>query len=143
MTDINEIVTALAAQVQSYTGVQCLPYGADQVTPPSIWIMPKTPFARYGIVMDGGIPANSLTDLSLHALIIISRAQDIALVQSQLDGYLGRNTSVPSVPDAISANPTLDGKVDYVVADQVEYYGPIEIAGQTYFSARIGLTVGD
>lgn len=141
VADIDEIRVAIAAQVTSYTGLSCLPDMPDQVTVPMAAVLPKLPW-KYGVVLDGGQPRSAAQDLDFHVLIVISRAQDIADVQAQLDGYLGVNASVPSIADAFTVNPGLDGLVSWCEAMQVDHYGPMDIAGQPYFTARIAVNVG-
>lgn len=142
MADVNAIRIAMAAQVTAYTKLTCLPDMPDQVTPPVAAILPRMPLTKYGMTLDGGLPSMGTQDLNFHVLIIMSRAGDIANVQAQLDGYLGISASVPSVADAFTVNPTLNGAVAFCEATQVDTYGTMEIAGQSYFVARVAAVVG-
>lgn len=139
--NVTAIRTALAAQVGARTGVTTMAYMPDQVTVPVIAVLPWLPW-KYGLVLDGGLPALMVTDLAFHVLVIISRAQDIQDVQAALDGYLGSGgVSATSVPDAILSDPTLGGAVSSCEVSMLDQYGPIPIAGQDYFGGRIGVQV--
>jgi len=139
--NVTAIRQALATQVGAATGVTTLPYMPDQVTVPVIAVLPWLPW-KYGLVLDGGLPALAVMDPAFHVVIIISRAQDIAAVQATLDGYLASGgVSATSVPDAVLADPTLGGTVSSCEVSMVDQYGPIPVAGQDYFGARVCVQV--
>ena len=82
-------------------------------------------------------------ELNLVVAIFESRAPSLERAQDSVDQYLGLEPSstVKSVPLAIFHDPTLGGIVEFCEPLQVQAYGDVEIAGQTYFQGRITVLV--
>jgi hypothetical protein len=148
MASVKEIKTALAAQIQAQTGLTTLSRMPDQINPPVAAILPGLPYVKYGITMGEstiGLPAPVPVpaEINLVVCIFTSRAPSLERAQDFVDQYLGLEPSdtVKSIPLAIFADPTLGGVVEYCEPIQVQAYGDIEIAGQTYFQGRLTVTV--
>lgn len=142
MADFDDVTTALAAQIQSYTGLKFFADMPDQINPPMGAILPGRPLAKYGITLGESaleqIPVP--TEYGLSVAVFVSRAPSLQRAQATVKSYLGMKAGL-SIPRAILANPTLDGLVEYVEPLQVDAYGDIEIAGQPYFQGRISVLV--
>jgi hypothetical protein len=120
----------------------------DQVNPPVAVILPGIPYVKYGITLGEsaiglGVPVPVPAELNLVVCVFVSRAPSLERAQEQVDQYLGLepSDSVMSIPLAIFSDPTLGGVAEYCEPLQVQAYGDIEIAGQTYFQGRITVAV--
>lgn len=148
MADISAVRTALAAQIQSLTGLTCTPRMPDTITPPQAALLPSLPYARYGLTLGGhlaslGARVPVVTELNLAVAVFVSRASSVERAQQQVDQYLGFEPSsgVVSIPQAIDEDPTLGGVVEFCEPVNVNAYGDIEIAGQTYFQGRLVVAI--
>lgn len=139
MADLTSIRNALAAQISEFTGLRVDGQARDSVNPPCAVILPGNPLMAYGKTMDG------TADMALLVLVIISDAAPVEKTQRALDAYLGLGTaiSVPaSIPDAITADPSLGGVVHWAEPVSAGQYGRLEYSGVTYFGARVDVTLG-
>lgn len=139
MADISAIRTALAASVQSVTGLRTDGQARDAVTPPCAVILPGAPLMTYAVTMDGCV------DINLAVLVIISDAAPAEMTQRALDTYLSTGEGVDpasSVASAIESNNTLGGLIDFIQSVTVGNYGRIEYSGVGYFGARISVIIG-
>lgn len=149
MASIKAIRDALAAQVQAATGLRVSPKMPDQVNPPQGAILPGAPYAKYGVTLGEhsviGLPRviPVATEYQMVIAVFVSRAPSLERAQDTVDQYLGfePSDSFTSIPEAIAADPTLGGVVEWCEPYQVQAYGDIEIAGQQYFQGRISLTI--
>lgn len=148
MASVKEIRNALATQLQAQTGLTTLPRMPDQINPPVAAILPGIPYVKYGITlgepllgMPNAVPVPS--EVNLVVCVFTSRAPSLERAQDFVDTYLGLEPSdtIKSIPLAIFEDPTLGGVVEYCEPLQVQAYGDIEIAGQTYFQGRLTVTV--
>jgi hypothetical protein len=147
MASVNQVKTALAAQIQAHTGLTTLSLMPDQINPPIAVILPGAPYIKYGVTLGDsliGLPhaVPVPADINLVICVFTSRAPSLERAQQSVDQYLGLEPSdtVTSIPLAIFADPTLGRIVEYCEPLQVIAYGDIEIAGQTYFQGRISVT---
>lgn len=137
--DLTAIRNALAAQITAHTGLRCDGQARDSVVPPCAVVLPGQPFITYGVTMDGA------SNFGLAILLIISDAAPSEITQRALDAYLGIGTDsagVISLADAVLADTSLGGTVDFCEPVSVTTYGRIDYSGVTYFGARINLTLG-
>jgi len=148
MASVSEVRNALAAQLQSQTGLTVRPRMPDQVNPPMAAILPGLPYARYGITMGDSLAAlahavPAPVELNFVIAVFVSRAPSIERAQEQVDQYLGLEPSdtVVSIPLALNHDPTLGGLVEWCEALQVQAYGDVEVAGQMYFQGRVTVNV--
>lgn len=149
MASIKQIRIALAAQIQAQTGLTTVPRMPDQINPPMAVILPGLPYVKYGLALGEtliGLPNHVPVPAEINLVVCIfeSRAPSLERAQDSVDQYLGLEPSdtVKSIPLAIFADPTLGRVVEYCEPLQVQAYGDIDIAGQTYFQGRITVTVG-
>lgn len=150
MSSVRQVREALAAQIQSVSGITCVPRMPDQVNPPLAVIGPGSPYAKYGVTMSvpmlGLSPGNRVpapTELNLVVDVFVARSGSIEDAQALVDQYLGfePDDTITSIPLAIDSDPTLGGVVEWCVLGQVTAYGDIEYAGQTYFRGRITVAI--
>lgn len=148
MASVNAVKAQLAAQIQAQTGLTTLSLMPDQINPPIAVILPGLPYVKYGITlgepllgMPHAVPVPA--EINLVVCVFTSRAPSLERAQAFVDQYLGLEPSdtVKSIPLAIFEDPTLGGVVEYCEPLQVQAYGDIEIAGQTYFQGRLTVTV--
>lgn len=148
MASVNQVKTALAAQIQAQTGLITAALMPDQINPPMAVILPGSPYVKYGITF-GETTVGLLhhvsvpVDINLVVGVFVSRAPSLERAQAQVDQYLGLEPSdtVKSIPLAIFHDPTLGGVVEFCEPQQVTAYGDVEIAGQQYFQGRITITI--
>jgi len=84
-------------------------------------------------------------NLSLAVLVIMTDGAPVDATQRALDAYLGVGQHADitaSVPNAIEADPTLGGLIDFIQAQTVTQYGRLDYGGVTYFGARINCVAG-
>ena len=150
MADISAVRTALANQIYVQTGLICLPKMPDQINPPVAVILPGAPYAKYGITLGEHSVAMGqphvvpvVTELNLVVCIFVSRAPSLERAQTMVDQYLGfePSTATTSIPEALAFDPTLGGVTEYCEPIQVQAYGDVDIAGQTYFQGRLAVAV--
>jgi hypothetical protein len=79
------------------------------------------------------------SDFEFVVAVYLSRASE-RTAQSALDAYLDP-TGSGSLKAAIEAEPTLGGAAHFVHVGEAREYGIVEIGGQTYLSAELGLIV--
>ncbi len=137
MADVKAIRNALAAQVTAQTGLRCTARPGDTIVPPVAIVLPGEPFVRYGDTMDEAVT------ITMSLVLIISDAAPADQTQQALDSYLGiGGTQGASIARAILADTSLAGTCEYCEPVTAGNYGRLEYAGQTYFGARINLTIG-
>jgi hypothetical protein len=142
MADLLAIRTALADQLTSITGLRTMADARDSISPPVAIVLPGQPFVKFGDTAQGPSFPGALT-VNLIILVIISDAPTLERSQKALDMYLGIGEGpAESIPNAIMNDPSLGGVVDYCEPTTVTNYGRIEYAGQQYFGARCGVTIG-
>ena len=145
---ITEARKALAAQLQAnISGVTALPYMPDQVNPPVMAVLPGQPAVQYGLTLGEAMAAQGMQGImggeyNLVILVITTLASSIEEAQETLDSLIGFNGNTSCVQGAIAEDSTLGGVVDFCVPMAVATYGQIDVAGQTYFGARITVKVG-
>jgi hypothetical protein len=133
--NLTAVRNALAAQITSQTGLRAAGQAHDSVVVPAAVVVPGNPVITYGATMDGTVTA------SLVVLVLVSYAVSPA-AQQALDAYLGVGGPGTSVPDAIAADPTLGGLVEWAVPVSVSSYGLVQWGGVDYLGARLAVSVG-
>jgi hypothetical protein len=135
--DLTAIREALASQITGKTGLRAEGQARDSVSPPCAVVMPGNPLAVYGDTMDGAATIN------LAVMILVSDAPGAERSQSLLDAYLGIGAGEPgSVIEAIVADPSLGGTVQWCQPVTVSQYGRLTWGGVDYFGARLSVSVG-
>jgi hypothetical protein len=137
MADIVAIQDALATQITAHTGLNASGQAPDQITPPAAVIVPGNPLITYGQTFDGAVTVN------LRIVIALSDAPPSPEVQAALYEYLGIGAGeAQSIAGAIQADPSLGGLVPGgCVPMSASQPTRIEWGGQTYFGARIDVTI--
>lgn len=153
MANVQAIRQALASQLETQLGINCQPNMPAVITPPSIFVLPGSPYIQYGQTMGEQADAfgavmgdlqhtQSKNNIMLVVLICMSVAQGYEPMQPALDALLEPAGNSGSVPDAIALDESLGGAVDYAVPLDITGYGLISIAGQDYFGAHMRIQVG-
>lgn len=155
MANVQAIRQALASQLQAELDIPAFPNVPPNVTPPMILVYPGQPYMTYGQTMGEGIDAelgpvmgesyNPMAKVAANLVVavLISQATGYEQFQPQLDALLEPPGNSGSIPNAIAADETLGGIVDWAIPLDVISYGLIQdIAGQSYFGARIRVQVG-
>lgn len=149
MANLVAIRNAIAANITAFTGLRADGQARDSITPPCAVVLPGNPYITYGVTMDGpvmgGPVIGNAVNLSLGVLVIISDSAPVDSTQRALDAYLGVGEdadAAASVPNAIEADPTLGGLIDFIQAQTVTQYGRLDYGGVTYFGARINVIAG-
>jgi hypothetical protein len=139
MGKLNNIRTALAAQLESNTGVDSRAYLPDSITTPMLALKSgDTNYVDYGITTDG------VEEYVLDLLVLLSYTPSAEAAQAAMDDLVDGGTQITggmSILDAVKADPTLGGTVDWIVVNSVSKVGLVEISGQSYFSARVNLSL--
>lgn len=145
---LKAIRAALAAQLAANTGYDVRPYVPDSITPPMMAIVAGNPLAKYDVVMGdavmGEVPGVGSKEYNLQVIVFLVRT-DVEQAQEDIDDLVDGTGDVPgqyTIPQAIQADITLGGLVDYCEVIQVGTVGPIDVSGQTYFSARVLVEIG-
>lgn len=137
MADLTAIRSRLAAQITAKTGLRCDGQARDQVSPPCAVVIPGSPYAVFGSTMDGALTVN------LAVLVIIGDGPPAEQAQAQLDSWLGISPGgESSVPDAVMADTTLGGAVDFIEPVSIASYGRLEYAGVQLWGSKILFTAG-
>ena len=139
MTDVDDVVTALAARITAgmaglTIGGRTYAYAPDAVDPPVAVVLPSSgDFVAYDTAMDGK------DDYELVVKLIVSAAYSRS-AQAELLGYLSR-TGTNSILTAIYADPTLGSVVSDLSIAGARGYGDVEWAGVVYYGAELVVTV--
>lgn len=111
-------------------------------------VIPRQPVAKFAVCMGEGIiepdgKPMSPTEFTISGFLAVARADTMANVQDNLDVWLGslHTAASVSVEQAIAADPTLGGTVEWCNTTVVDGYGPIDWAGSMYFGARFNWNV--
>jgi hypothetical protein len=153
--DLTAIRTALAAQIQAYTGLATFPQVMDRVNPPVAFVLPhseprvsgrslttSTMFVVFDATMAAAGESGAVT-VHLEIMVLLSEASGIEREQRALDAYLGAGPDqAQSIPQAIAADPTLGGLVEWCRAVGISSYGRIAASGLEYFGGRVSVEVG-
>lgn len=153
MANIQAIRQALAAQLEATLNIRSLGNVPAVITPPTIMVLPGSPYIQYGVTMGeasdalGAVMGDvaspmSKNNIMLTVLVCISMAQGYEPMQPALDALLEPAGNTGSVPDAIALDETLGGAVDFAVPLDVTGYGLINVAGQDYFGAHLRVQIG-
>ncbi len=136
MADLTLIRNALAAQITAVTGLRAEGQARDQISPPMAVVLPANPFITYQVTMDGAVTVN----LTVLIAVAASYTPD---AQKALDAYLGFGPGEQqSIAEAIHADETLGGTVNFAEAISAGGYGNIDFGGVTYFGARVSVQCG-
>lgn len=139
MGKLKDIRTALANQLSAQTGVDSRPYVPDSITTPMLALKSgDNAYVDYGITTDG------VEEYDLQILVLLSYTPSAEAAQAAMDDLVDGGTQISggmSILDAIEADSTLSGNVDWVVVNNVTKVSLIEISGQQYFSARVNLSL--
>jgi hypothetical protein len=152
--DLTAIRTALAAQVQAITGLATFPQLMDRINPPTAYVLPHStprPISRSTtthdmfVVFDETMSADGASGavtVNLEILVLLSEASGIEREQRALDAYLGVGPSESqSIPQAISADPTLGGLVEHCRVVGISSYGRVQANAQEYFGGRASIEI--
>lgn len=154
MANVQAIRNALADQLQDILGITAFGNMPPTVNPPTIAVIPGSPYIQYGVTMGeqgdamgavmGADPAVAMSknNIMLIVVVFISLATGYEETQPALDILLEPPGNTGSIPTAIAFDETLGGAVDFAVPLDVASYGQIQAAGQSYFGARIRVQVG-
>jgi hypothetical protein len=135
--DLTGIRNALAQQITDKTGLRAEGQPRDSVVPPVALVLPGSPLVTYGVTMDGSAA------VSLAVLILVTDAPGAEMSQAMLDGYLGIGAGESgSVVEAILADPSLGGAVNWCQPVTIGRYGRVQWAAVDYFGASVNFTVG-
>lgn len=141
MADITVIRTALANQLNTYTGLRAEAEVKDQVSPPMILVVPSIPPIVYGATMSGGGETEVTVNLAI--MLLLSDAPPTEKVQRALDSYLGVGSGQEvSIPSAITADPRLGGIVEWCIPVSVTQYGRVEYGLVNYFGGTVTCQIG-
>jgi hypothetical protein len=141
VADLTAIRTALAAQINQYTGLRAMAQVKDQVSPPVALVLPGNPLITYGATLSGG--GETETAINLAVLLLISDAAPTEMVQRALDAYLGIGAEEgQSIAQAIAMDISLSRTVEWCIPVSVTTYGRIEYAAENYFGAKLNVQVG-
>lgn len=139
MGKLLDIRTALAAQLSAQTGIDSRPYLPDSITTPMLALKSgDTNYVTYGVTTDG------VEEYVLEIMVILSYTPSAEAAQQSMDDLVDGGTQTTgrmSILDAIEADEQLGGTVDWIVVNNVSKVGLVEISGQSYFSARINLSL--
>lgn len=130
------IRNALAASITKRTGLRAEADPKDSVSPPCALVLPAQPYVNYAVTMDGCL------DYQFTVLLVISDAPPVEQTQRALDTMLSTGLGsdpASAVSDAIEADNTLGGLIDFIQAQTAAPPGRIEYSGVTYFGARISV----
>jgi hypothetical protein len=137
MTDIDDVITALATRISTGMAGDALAtrtyaYAVDSPTPPIAIVLPGEGDFVTQATFDGK------DDYDLVVKVLVGTAVSRA-AQAQLLGYLA-STGSTSVKAAIYGDGTLGGIVsDLVVSTRT--YGDVEYAGVVFYGADLAVTV--
>lgn len=143
---LKAIRTAMAAQIMSNTGIDSRAYVPDSITPPMIAL--KSSDSKYVDYQD--VMGDALAELdgfgvrtyAFQILILLAWSPSAEAAQEAADDLIDGGDQANgqmNVPQAIQADPTLGGVVDFCEITNVGQVGLIEISGQSYFAARINV----
>lgn len=139
MGKLLDIRTALATQLGTQTGIDSRPYLPDSITTPMLALKSgDTNYVTYGVTTDG------VSEYTLEIMVLLSYTPSAAAAQQSMDDLVDGGTQTTgrmSILDAIEADEQLGGTVDWIVVNNVSKVGLVEISGQSYFSARINLSL--
>jgi hypothetical protein len=123
--------TALAASIDSITGLRCFEYVPDSVSPPAAVIEPLE--ITYGMAMQDGL------DLyQAYILVIVGRMSDRS-AQDRLDAYVTSSGS-SSIKAKVESDPTLGGACSTL---QVTDANPrtVTVSGVEMLAYRFGVEI--
>jgi hypothetical protein len=138
MTDIDDVVTALATRIATGMAGDVLAgrtyaYAVDSPNPPTAIVLPGDgDFVDYDVTMDGS------DDFALVVKLLVGTAVS-RTAQAQLLAYLSRSGST-SVRTAIYGDRTLGGVVADVKVVGARSYGDVEYAGVIFYGAELVVT---
>ena len=139
MSDLDDVVTALAATIRTGMGTDILAgrvyaFGVDAPNPPALIVLPAPEdFLDFDVTFDGR------DDFRLVLRILMSAA-DARTGQAALLGYLSRSGAT-SVRAAVYTDPTLGGVVSDCKVTGARGYGDVEWAGQLFYGAELVVEV--
>jgi hypothetical protein len=140
--DLTEIRGALAAQITAQTGLRAEAQVRDQVSPPVALVLPGRPLISFGQTMSGGGVPGAVA-INLAVVLLLSNAPPSEKVQRSIDDLLGIGPGDgQSIADAVMADPTLGGTVEWCMPQAVSQYGRVEYAAESYWGATMTLQVG-
>jgi hypothetical protein len=98
-------------------------------------------FIVFGETMNGEMIGSVTVNLDI--MVLLSEAAGIEREQRALDAYLGIGPAESqSIPQAIMADTTLGGLVEWCMPIGVSSYGRIAASGIEYFGGRLATEVG-
>ncbi|AIJ26363.1 hypothetical protein AMETH_6330 [Amycolatopsis methanolica 239] len=124
--------SGLAANAKAITGLICLPYTPDSVTPPMFFV------AEYEIDFDRAF-GRGLDELTATCRVLVSHATD-KQAQAKLDQYL-TGGGPRSLKAALQSDRTLGGACDDSRVTRVFGYGLYEHGTSQFFGAQLSVHV--
>jgi len=135
--DPNAIASALANTVAEGTGLRTSAQVKDTVNVPIAFVLPGNPFITYADTMDGAVK------MSWAVVLLLSDAPPTDKVQRALNAYLGIGPGEGnSIPEALAANPTLGGVVEWCVPLAITSFNRVEWNSVIFFGGRLNVSVG-
>jgi len=136
MASLSAVRDALAAQLDTITGLTVHATIPGSVNPPAAVVAPATgQFLTFDTTMSRGSD-----DLAFRVIVVTGRGDDTT-AQANLDAYLA-GAGAQSVKVALEADQDLGGTVQYVTVDSVGDYGLHGFGGVDYFGAVFTVTCG-
>lgn len=138
MADYAAIRAGIATRLEAVTATPFLTVHdtvPGSVTVPAAVVMPARPIATYHESMTGA--AGSLTMFRFDVLVLLQNMAE-EYSQNALDALI---SGTGSVPDAIEADPTLNGAALTSQVTQATDYGVVEWADSAYIGARFAVEV--
>ena len=139
MTDLDDVVQALAARIRTGMGSDVLAgrtyaFAPDSLNPPCAIVLPAPEdFLDFDVTFDGR------DDFQLVVKLLMG-AQDDRTGQAALLGYLSRSGAT-SVRTAIYGEATLGGVVSDCKVVGARGYGDVEWAAQIFYGAELVVQV--
>lgn len=133
MADIQQLRTALLAQLQTISGLRSVAHGPDRVSPPAAAV--ELSSLTYGRTFG----ANVLDEYQFTVRLYASRADDRA-GQDRLDSFINA-AGETSVPQALAADQSLGGIAQVVMVTGMDNYGVYEVGTTPYYGAEFAVTV--
>ena len=137
MSDIDDVVVALAARIASGMGSDTIAgrtfaYGVDSLNPPTAIVLPGSgDFLSFDVTFDG-------SDVFGLTVKVLMGVQDDRTGQAALLGYMSRTGST-SIRAAIYGDSTLGGTVSDLKVTGWSNYGDVEWAGQQFYGADLSV----
>ncbi len=130
---IQDIRRGLGERLETIPGLRVIDYAPGTFTPPAAIVDPSDDF----VVFDSTFGDSDVLHFDIH--VLVTAAQDRS-GQSNLDGYL-QGAGNQSVRAAVSAEPTLGGRISYARVVGAAGYGLRDVGGVEYAGVTFAVEV--